>query len=473
MPQQDPNPPLAHLVLHVARAVGLEGETAQRWLFTLPAIGGVALAFLLGRRLFDERVGLLAAFLLASSPFLILFGRMLRYYGFGLCFAALSVWAFLRLREETAGSNDERASDDRRRGVVYVLATLAMLYSTYLTGFVLLVQNVVALFARRPVLPVRRWIALQVVIVVGYLPWWGALLRTLSMQASGTFTDTVADFNLNWSAIPLKLGYALYSFSAGENLFPWQLGATLPLFAVIAVALYRCRHQPRRSVLLCAALVVVPLVGVSIVTTFLATWSSFVYTAPRVCFSVVFFWLLVAAGIGSFSSGRVRAALVAVVVAVNAFALAGYYQGERYLVPVYAVPWKQAFQDVESACSTGTNTLITDDELIADLYHERGDWSFRPYRIGGRMRRENPEQLLRELRALAPERCHLLVTGRDSTHNPIPSELLGWLDREYERVEDQGYVAIDPTYRQLKSRVLGREGYDYKLRRWVYEKRSP
>jgi len=95
----DNYPPLHNIVLWLTMPVLGDGETALRLPSVLFGLGSVFLVFLLGSQLFRPRAGLLAALLLAFSPFHIWYSTEARMYAafafFGLLFLCLVV-ALLR-----------------------------------------------------------------------------------------------------------------------------------------------------------------------------------------------------------------------------------------------------------------------------------------------------------------------------------------------------------------------------------------
>src|SRR3972149_4343478 len=76
----DIHPPLYYLTLHVWRGIFGSGEAALRGLSAIFGLITVAFTYLLGRRVFDSRVGLIGAFLAAVNPFQIYYSQEARMY---------------------------------------------------------------------------------------------------------------------------------------------------------------------------------------------------------------------------------------------------------------------------------------------------------------------------------------------------------------------------------------------------------
>jgi hypothetical protein len=62
-----------------------------------------------------------------------------------------------------------------------------------------------------------------------------------------------------------------------------------------------------------------------------------------------------------------------------------------------------------------------------------------------------------------PYRIWLLTFGRDRSLAQTPTELNDWLREHYRLVEEQGYAEQDPIYQRIKSTLLRRPVYRYKL----------
>ena len=171
----DIHPPLYYYALHFWRGVLGESEFALRSLSATLGVVLVWLIYQLGRQLFDESTAFAAAFIAALNPFQVYYSQEARMYMLLAVWAAASTYFLVRC-----------ARQDATRSVPYigyVLTAAAGMYTHYAFPFVLVVHNLVALVW----LAVQRagwrkwamWIALQLAIVVLYLPWLGVELQRL------------------------------------------------------------------------------------------------------------------------------------------------------------------------------------------------------------------------------------------------------------------------------------------------------
>lgn len=92
----DQHPPLYYALLHFWMALGDDAATV-RALSALLGTLTIPVMFLLGRRLADDKVGLLAALILAASPFHVRFAQETRMYTLLTLNAALALYCLARL----------------------------------------------------------------------------------------------------------------------------------------------------------------------------------------------------------------------------------------------------------------------------------------------------------------------------------------------------------------------------------------
>jgi 4-amino-4-deoxy-L-arabinose transferase-like glycosyltransferase len=174
----DIHPPLYYMLLHLW--IGLFGSSvvAVRLLSVLIGVATVPVLYLVARRLMGEGGGLVAAFLLAISPFHIYYSQEVRMYGLVALFGLGATYFALRW-------SGGPASGSRWGWLGYILAATAALYSQYYAAFLLLALNLAVLIqwfrapsteareggSRQWVRTLLPWLAAQMMVAVLYLPW--------------------------------------------------------------------------------------------------------------------------------------------------------------------------------------------------------------------------------------------------------------------------------------------------------------
>ncbi len=210
----DIHPPLYYLTLHVWRGVFGTGEAALRGLSAVFGLIAVGLAFLLGRHLFEARVGLIAAFLAAVNPFQIDYSQEARMYMMLTAIGAAAAYLLVRLLDFWS-LTPRIHIPHRRYYVLYVAAMAAGLYTHYAFPFVFIVHFGVVLawsFYRpgRALARMGSWLPLALGAATLFLPWLPIAIRQIAgwpsqaapVDAGGALIETFRTFLLGRTIPP-------------------------------------------------------------------------------------------------------------------------------------------------------------------------------------------------------------------------------------------------------------------------------
>lgn len=163
----DQHPPLYFVLFHLWRGVAGETEFATRFLGILTGVVAVAGIAPLGRALFGAKAGALAALLLALADLHIDLSQEVRHYALLATLAVLSSLFYARwVRHPSRASR-----------IGWVFASLAMLYTHYLGGFVLMAQGAHLLICVRPRARLAQGVFLLGAVGLGFLPWLPVVIR--------------------------------------------------------------------------------------------------------------------------------------------------------------------------------------------------------------------------------------------------------------------------------------------------------
>ena len=457
-------PPLYHLLLHIWLRLAGDSDLAARWFSVLLTLGCVGLTWGLGRELGEEGASLVAAYLLALSPFFMLYSRIIRYYSLVLFLSMLSSLFYVKLPSVVVY---------RQRGSLavwagYLFSTGALLYTEYGAISLLLAQNLWLLLRwrkHRRTAPVRalwlRWIEGQIVLGILFLSW------SLVAFRHATRGGLAADFAQSPLGFLIKLGYPFYSFSVGETIFPWQLaaivGVPVALFLIVLGWLFWNARREAGGLFL-GLFVAVPVLFTALVFSFLAPDVTFLSAASRTSFAAPFFFLLVAGGVKQVH-GKWQLLTLFVLTLTSGYGLRNYYAGQMFHNPIYVIPMRQIVHDVVGELQPGDVVLSDEDSMFA-YYCEQNSAVNHFF---------SPEtQKLRAWATAHPTaRVWLITLGRDRSRLVDPSaETVKWLDQGYEVVPKRGYVEQDRTYRRFKEFLLKRPAYQYKVLVRLYQRRT-
>ena len=183
----DIHPPLYYLLLQAWSQVLGKSVLSVRLLSVVIGTATVPLIFVVGRRLLGRPGGLLAALLLAVSPFHIYYSQEVRMYGLVTLLGLAALYFALRWHHPLpeAASGQAGASQVSRTAaashsapwslVAYTLAATAALYTQYYAAFLLLSLNLVVIVGwvrqRRPRRELAAWLGAQLGVALLSLPW--------------------------------------------------------------------------------------------------------------------------------------------------------------------------------------------------------------------------------------------------------------------------------------------------------------
>lgn len=452
-------PPFYYLLLHFwILAYGRE-DAVVRLPSAIFSLGSVAAFYFLARRLTDERTSLLATFLLAVSPFLVLFGRMARYFSTSLFFATLSTLVLIEAMKRW-----EEGDSARWWIRAYALSAVVMLLTNYMNVAVFGVHILFAWLRYRDIKRKSPDTDRHKTRFRGLMGTFGTAAIAFGIWIVGEASRSVdrivsgpGHYNISgWREIALGFAYPPYAFGLGETIFPWHPAAAVALVAV-AVALtagaVRVFQRVDRGVLV---------VGMVVVSLFVTLGTFFVIVrdiqfepvASRAIAALPFFVLIVAVGILRLPRLLGGAAALAVLIAY-AFGISNYFVGRDFHNPVYAVPTREIAESIRQGVRRG-DTVVAEPDIHLDYYYEPSHQKI------SRAPRSQADVI--ELLALHPSgtQVWLVTFGRDRTRAEEPDLLKEWLQDHAQLLSVEGYVPQDPTYSKLKERIQGFPDYKFK-----------
>ncbi len=308
--RHDGAPPLYYALLHVWTSAVGTGDRAVRALSGLCMVGATVALWFAARRVGGTVAAWAAALLTLSSPYAVRYATETRMYALEILLVSLGILAFRRALESPSAG---------RLVVLGAIAALLM-YTQYWALYLLLVVGVllVVLASRGPnQRSARRMLLAMAVAAIAFVPW----LPSFLYQRAHTGTP--------WG-IPqlpgIPIGYTLRDFAGGNVQEGWLL--LLPLLGLLFLGLFGAAAEPGadddpRHIELdlrtqpgarWEAIVGGATLLVALVLTYLAG-GAFESRYSAVVFP--FFVIIVARGVTTFRDPRVRAGVLAVVVALG------------------------------------------------------------------------------------------------------------------------------------------------------------
>jgi 4-amino-4-deoxy-L-arabinose transferase-like glycosyltransferase len=356
----DFHPPLYHFLMHFWVRLFGTSEIALRMPSVLFGVGTVYLVYKIAKQLSvisDQRsVGqkkpvtdnrslvTIAAIFMASAPFHIYYSQEARMYSMACFFATLSVYFFIKVISYQASGISDRGSVTSNRWLVakYLITTVLLIYSDYF-GFLVLAAQLLILFLQKKY---KFLVHCSLFIVLTYLPWIPMFIKQLQVGSSATtalpewgrlvnlsffraLPLTFVKFSIGRITIFNKLHYLIVSGvifvvygSIAYKVISNQLSVIgdLPFTTKIKKLI-----TDNWSLIAIAAWSLVPL---------LLAWGASIWVPNfqpfRLLLILPAFYLLLALGIGSVKSSKVRIVATAFVLAVNLLSLFRYYSNPYF-----------------------------------------------------------------------------------------------------------------------------------------------
>jgi uncharacterized membrane protein len=470
------HPPLYSLVqFYWVKVVGL-GTSANRVIWATFGLLNIFLVYLVGKELFNRKIGLISAFLCATSPFLIQYSRMIRYYPLTALAVLLVIWSFARLRRTG------RYSD----WGWFTLSAVMLIYTDYLGVFVLAILYAHLLIHSRIYRSqVLKWVLTPVVVFLLFLPWLPTLLNQVGKNASPypeheaqviKEAPRIAQKSLNLRGLivnsVLKSGFLFYVFTLGETTYFWRWFVTLPVLAsfvlLFLLAFRRIRGPDSgnqgwlRFTLILTALLTV------IISEVYGIFGSRMFQFPsKVMFLLPLFLLLVVWSWSNLRSRVLQGVIAIAILCGNAYGLTNYYSGRQFLNPKFLVPWRQVQANIHTASET-QDLILTDEEAFIHQLKISSD-SLEVFGLVGAL-----EKVDRTYKERGPHQVYLVIRYRgDETITMEGLIVLDKLKALYPLVETRDYVPMDPEAARFWERFLGKKPNPYLVEVYRFKIATP
>lgn len=335
----DVHPPLYFLFLKPFLTFG-QNELSARTLSALCSAGAVVVIYYLGSDLFNTRVGLVSALIMAFAPIQLFYGQEARMYGQLILLTTLAIWSFYRALNR----------DEFWWWALFVIFATLAFYTAYFFLPVLVTMGIfVFLIDKRREQRKHFTLAISAIIVL-FLPWITVFV-----------TQTKAIYSSYWIArpSPLELFTTLSAFFAGFSLSSgWVMIALFSTLLLVFVVLNSARHAIRENSTDARPLIwllfwaFLPLIGL-----FLISQIRSIYQIRTVLIVAPAFYLLMAWGITRAQNYKVNLALFVPSLIVMAVSIFNFY-----FVDAYAKPsWREAAEYVGARARAGDVVVHTSD----------------------------------------------------------------------------------------------------------------
>jgi hypothetical protein len=299
-------PPFFRLLLYFWRFIGSDEFTLRM----LPFIFGVlSILFIykIGKILFEEKTALIAAFLIAISPFHIYYSQELTHYTLTLFLILGSAYYFLLYLQRWKIVT----------WLIFIFITELALYTNYICVFFVIFENIFFFLCLKQYKKLwKGWVIAQLALLLLYAPWIFVLPQQFYILTlfpnfydwipQGSFAHTLQTFRI---------------FNSGYNSgFIVNLLAALVFFSfLLSGIIYNFRTNIQRTKFLLMWLCVPIILSISL------SAISRTFTYRNLIIILPAYYFLVASGIAARNKKVICAALICITV-LSCFPLVNYYR---------------------------------------------------------------------------------------------------------------------------------------------------
>lgn len=292
----DFSPPLYLLVLKSWVSIFGNSEIATGTLSLIFSLLTLPLVYLLGKKLYNKKVGIIAAAIFWSSPLLIFQSTNTRMYSLVVFLATLSCLFLFNIFQKLGWLNF----------LGYIFISVLGLYTHTTYAFFILAQ-VVAWFIFSKMFTqknfYRNWILTYLAIGVGYLPWLPTFLKQLTQSNNGYlyWTDFINDSS--YFALGDLLVQATILFD--NSLFKLMVASFIVYSLFLAFKINQKEDKEKNSLVFLVFLIIVPLLIVALAGILINKFVIYIFPL---------FFILLAQGISKIKVSSKILSLVGVVI---------------------------------------------------------------------------------------------------------------------------------------------------------------
>ncbi len=354
----DFHPPLFYLVLKSWVWLFGASEISARLPSVIFGLATVYVIYLLGKKLYEEKIALIAATLLATAPLHIYYSQEARMYMLAAFLVSLSAYFFMSVLEK----------DKIVNWVGFILSTALMLYSDYIPYLMLPLYFVYLFLIRRKVTrsTLIGFIPAFLLIFILIAPWLLVLPSQLKLglsvsAASPAWAKVVGSSHIK------DLGIAFVKFTIGRisndnNLIYAILFAPVGLFVTVLFLFSLFRMSLKRFFLW--MWLFFPVLSAFLISQFIP-----VFTYFRFIFVLVPFYLIWASAINTVNIQKLVRLLLFGALAVNLVPTAIYYVNPKF----QRENWRDATDYVRQKSTQNSVILFESANTFAPFdYYSKG-----------------------------------------------------------------------------------------------------
>ncbi|MBM4386454.1 MAG: glycosyltransferase family 39 protein [Deltaproteobacteria bacterium] len=427
------HPPLYYALLFLFRQASGEGETLLRLFSVLFAAAGVSISYLFAMRISggNKKLSLIASLLVMTSPYLLLYSRMIRYFSM-LFFAGVLVnHLFLKILDEREGLKNY---------LYYSLASVFLIYTDYLGGIILLIHfiHILIIFRKTGDFDFRKILLSWLSVMILSLP---VLIRLASSVLEQKGNLFVHETQGTLKAFFFKIAYQYSSLLTGETMTVSAVAAMPLVLIALAVLLKKNMLSPsagKQRLFPAIFLLSVPLLN-SLITPFFVLKLPVTHVTKLSLYLIPLFYSFILPR--DFSGAPAKFA-ISILFAANIYGSLNCFLGREFHNPNFAAPWREIAETVSIEADEETPIIVRDNNS-AFLHYYKG---------GGRILNMAK---IEELKRPDIGKKAILVTRNTGSENLMEIEKISKYLNERGKIEKAYYfLPLNSLERKLKESFL-------------------
>jgi len=351
-----PTPPLHYIVLFYFAKITGYSEFWLRFPSFVFSLLTIFAMYLLGKELYGQKTGLLAAFLISFSPYAINYGREARTYAMLWFFGTMSYVHFLRFCK----------NKDIKQLIIMTVYNILVMYSHYMGALFIIIENIIfvsILFKSYYWKGLKAWIIANCLVFLGFLYWINRSLFLAIEHKNYAWIPPIDNY-------PLLIGKTLV-YVLGFTLGGYFLLSVLIFFMLLLPAFFRISKNKRIKLDLhkndyyVLLMIILPVIIMIIPNLFSYPIYS-QYTIRYVGMIHIPFLLLLAKSILKFPKKFRILTLVIFFTFMFSIHLTPYYFQNKKLV---TQDWRPLFDDLCPKISDETFLLTSNNTLGPSFYY--------------------------------------------------------------------------------------------------------
>ena len=366
--QADNNPPLYYTILHFWIDWFGDSEFSSRLPSAIFGSFSVLFIYMVGCALFDKKVGIISALILAVSEFNIQYSQEARAYSLMALLSLISYYYFLRIM----------VSRKTIYSVAYVVFSLLLMYSHFYGILIVVAQNIYCFtqflsHKKAGELNFKRWFYLQLLLGLLFIP--GLVLWAIN------FSHVQTGF---WLAKPSIKGFVAYFYHfSSDSFFLFVVFGLFSVLSLVNIKNIKSKGRIREIFDFTEDSTVYP--GMSNVDKiyFLLLWvltpivlpfiisqiSTPILSSRYLIGAAPAFYILVSKGITNTKINKLMLLIIGIIVIVSFMDLRKYYNGiEKH-------QWRETIEHIELSANEGDYVFVVPsyDKRSASYYLKRPD----------------------------------------------------------------------------------------------------